>query len=250
MATKWQLSQGIIPAHAGSTPILPIRCRCCRDHPRSRGEHDPHRWGQRDAAGSSPLTRGARAHVWVVEEEPRIIPAHAGSTERGFGSPQRAPDHPRSRGEHLGFVLRPPWVRGSSPLTRGAPYRSKQSSSTDRIIPAHAGSTPSFRHAWKPATDHPRLRGEHALRLSFIDSPMGSSPLTRGAPLVVADGQARGRIIPAHAGSTSVLRNVPRPQTDHPRSRGEHRVSSCFDTGAVGSSPLTRGALIMFIATF
>ena len=51
---------GLIPAHAGKTPVLVVREIEAWAHPRSRGENTgPH--GQRSTpAGSSPLTRGKR----------------------------------------------------------------------------------------------------------------------------------------------------------------------------------------------
>ena len=52
------------------------------------------------------------------------------------------------------------------------------------IIPAHAGSTQQV-VGNKPQTwDHPRSRGEHVVRTLFQAVVGGSSPLTRGAPLL------------------------------------------------------------------
>ena len=71
----------------------------------------------------------------------RLIPAHAGSTSRVPHEPRQAPAHPRSRGEH---VLLPAFMcllRGSSPLTRGAPSVCHFGPVEPGLIPAHAGST-------------------------------------------------------------------------------------------------------------
>ena len=70
--------------------------------------------------------------------------------------------------------------------------------------------------------DHPRIRGEHIEAPPFRAPPMGSSPHTRGAPLLAGPDDRDVGIIPAYAGSTL---------------RGASRVG-----GAVGSSPHTRGA--------
>mgnify|MGYP001013199085 CR=1 FL=1 len=52
----------------------------------------------------------------------------------------------------------------------------------------------------------------------------------------------RNRLIPAHAGST-VCDNSGQPlQAAHPRSRGEHAMSTSLGRVSGGSSPLTRGA--------
>ena len=70
-----------------------------------------------------------------------LIPAHAGSTafHSGFSASMRA--HPRSRGEHFSADLFLIFLRGSSPLTRGALNRDMAMAVPARLIPAHAGST-------------------------------------------------------------------------------------------------------------
>ena len=70
--------------------------------------------------GSSPLTRGAHLERASLYALPRIIPAHAGSTEHAKCSDKPEWDHPRSRGEHSHFAASTSMVAGSSPLTRGA----------------------------------------------------------------------------------------------------------------------------------
>ena len=50
----------------------------------------------------------------------------------------------------------------------------------------------------------------------------GSSPLTRGAQPNHGHVRPRGRIIPAYAGSTTLLSSVAGGFWDHPRLRGEH----------------------------
>ena len=73
----------------------------------------------------------------------------------------------------------------------------------------------------------------------------GSSPHTRGAPAGTLVGALLGGIIPAYAGSTfSSMRASSLPR-DHPRIRGEHDVFKRVRDGQVGSSPHTRGALLL-----
>ena len=109
----------LIPAHAGKTRRRRVGGNDDRAHPRSRGENTICAIVYRPRTGSSPLTRGKRAHADRVPSSVRLIPAHAGKTgPRGMLTCPR-PAHPRSRGENTGIIgtrLRP---LGSSPLTRG-----------------------------------------------------------------------------------------------------------------------------------
>ena len=92
-------------------------------------------------------------------------------------------------------------------------------------------------------SDHPRIRGEHVTLQVIFPAIFGSSPHTRGAPVVLpVRGPAIG-IIPAYAGSTTSTRRPPTPCRDHPRIRGEHRFWGRFLDCLAGSSPHTRGAL-------
>ena len=76
---------GIIPAHAGNTPICLIKFVAARDHPRTCGEHPV--WLQTNGLklGSSPHMRGTHILPHFLHFLSGIIPAHAGNT------------HPRSR---------------------------------------------------------------------------------------------------------------------------------------------------------
>ena len=152
-----------------------------------------------------------------------IIPAYAGSTRHSSCHHGPAWDHPRIRGEHAGARAYTPSRPGSSPHTRGALQDPTEPSQENRIIPAYAGSTPSFgrglsRTPWIiPAyagstlltrggfgrlADHPRIRGEHSWRLTDAMIEGGSSPHTRGALPTVGFFLRVAGIIPAYAGST------------------------------------------------
>ena len=111
-------------------------------------------------------------------------------------------DHPRLRGEHGNHRRSRPIARGSSPLTRGTHRIIRTFGMRSRIIPAYAGNTPATLRTrrWRP--DHPRLRGEHLSELAGYWIPNGSSPLTRGTPVVCGLSQGVPGIIPAYAGNT------------------------------------------------
>ena len=236
---------GIIPAYAGSTMTATSGPVPSTDHPRIRGEHDHRGEPVVVADGSSPHTRGAREHPARVQGACGIIPAYAGSTDCCRLEAAPTADHPRIRGEHRRWSRTRISHPGSSPHTRGAQTSEIRSGSACRIIPAYAGSTPSRSSAHTPSSDHPRIRGEHLILVPHGYLPRGSSPHTRGAPILVHIPSATPRIIPAYAGSTRKTPSTPCLQRDHPRIRGEHLYMLASASERVGSSPHTRGALEM-----
>ena len=132
-------------------------------------------------------------------------------------------------------------MSGSSPLTRGKPGAVNRRYRSRRLIPAHAGKTTRGRAVPTIRPAHPRSRGENFTSGSLTERPTGSSPLTRGKPVMhVVQGLA-GRLIPAHAGKTQNDRGVPTDETAHPRSRGENSLTPDRPSLSAGSSPLTRG---------
>ena len=193
---------GIIPAYAGSTSGHVAFAEEGTDHPRIRGEHPTRGSCRGRRRGPSPHTRGALSPCRTRRAGTRIIPAYAGSTDRGSNRPPRYRDHPRIRGEHSGVMNITRLSGGSSPHTRGALESVSGHVDVAGIIPAYAGSTVI-------------CRDDQA-------SSKGSSPHTRGAP--DSDGVVRTDlgIIPAYAGSTTSAPRYARPQADHPRIRGEH----------------------------
>ena len=72
-------------------------------------------------------------------------------------------------------------------------------------------------------------------------SSVGSSPLTRGKPDLVANGVHFSGLIPAHAGKTKGRPRTAPQASAHPRSRGENVAAACHSRRLTGSSPLTRG---------
>ena len=69
----------------------------------------------------------------------------------------------------------------------------------------------------------------------------GSSPLTRGKRAPDPHPQRGQRLIPAHAGKTSLRRSAATSSGAHPRSRGENERGRSMVSAQSGSSPLTRG---------
>ena len=172
---------GLIPAHAGSTTGALFNAVKARAHPRSRGEHQLWILWLIAAAGSSPLTRGARLGRGIISAPYGLIPAHAGSTVRAGHNLSSLWAHPRSRGEHSHPGPDDTNGAGSSPLTRGARLAPYSSSLWGRLIPAHAGSTIHSKADDSSLEAHPRSRGEHGVGGGGRTPATGSSPLTRGA---------------------------------------------------------------------
>ena len=239
---------GIIPAYAGSTPRPRDPSRTSTDHPRIRGEHGGLDDGDFQGGGSSPHTRGALGGRADGGLDPGIIPAYAGSTAVLALRHAFRRDHPRIRGEHSTSGDALCMKVGSSPHTRGAPPMVSVSMSwpadhprirgehfDERLVRvSRGGSSPHTRGAphgfpfeSRSCPDHPRIRGEHGNMGSLASRIMGSSPHTRGAPIGSPKQWRTTGIIPAYAGSTSIVVTIHRFPRDHPRIRGEHlRVSA------------------------
>ena len=110
-----------------------------------------------------------------------------------------------------------------------------------RIIPAHAGQTCPSTSVCLPTMDHPRACGANSVSGSSHGTASGSSPRMRGKQgYALAECQSV-RIIPAHAGQTSVLRVVPTYCTDHPRACGANGAPETNGRTITGSSPRMRG---------
>ena len=142
------------------------------------------------------------------------------------------------------MVIAVDWDRaaGSSPHTRGARRGLAGRRRFLGIIPAYAGSTVQPLPVGSAGQDHPRIRGEHLVIAVDWDRAAGSSPHTRGAPVLRHARRFHRRIIPAYAGSTFPSKRPLSSLQDHPRIRGEHLAGLGRVIGGVGSSPHTRGA--------
>ena len=131
----------LIPAHAGKTRSTVSMCQPREAHPRSRGENARDSIVSDVGDGSSPLTRGKLDAEGPPALRGRLIPAHAGKTERPQGSRLLRWAHPRSRGENGVALSCLTAFPGSSPLTRGKRVRDRLTAIVIRLIPAHAGKT-------------------------------------------------------------------------------------------------------------
>ena len=111
------------------------------------------------------------------------------------------------------------------------------------LIPAHAGKTLGTNWEGRQFGAHPRSRGENKRTALHLDSYPGSSPLTRGKRKRELLLSPALRLIPAHAGKTSMGGRTTFQPRAHPRSRGENSATHSPILVPSGSSPLTRGKL-------
>ena len=152
----------------------------------------------------------------------RLIPARAGNTFLISFLLVWDSAHPRSRGEHPNHQRDKQLSLGSSPLARGTRNSSARHRHRDRLIPARAGNTHSWRAQRLCLAAHPRSRGEHGGFEAVASCVIGSSPLARGTPKDAIDAISSARLIPARAGNTTQCWNTTNAKSAHPRSRGEH----------------------------
>ena len=181
----------IIPAYAGSTRT-PSHSGC------NHSGSSPHTRGARAgmgcsrlATGDHPRIRGEHASAGMVElNNIGIIPAYAGSTHSGTSWYETwKGSSPHTRGARCKILRQERWLR-DHPRIRGE-HRVSYSPdySERRIIPAYAGSTLAGLSCTMPSEgssphtrgaqyadnnvtgyqeDHPRIRGEHVLRLHAV----------------------------------------------------------------------------------
>ena len=159
---------GLIPAHAGKTDALERRQGLHEAHPRSRGENQTDGLVVTPREGSSPLTRGKHGPGPARYRSRGLIPAHAGKTKARAYQARVWWAHPRSRGENPDCGVRVFLSEGSSPLTRGKRGSAPATRVGDRLIPAHAGKTPSRQATTPISTAHPRSRGENG-EYEYVD---------------------------------------------------------------------------------
>ena len=113
---------------------------------------------------------------------------------------------------------------GSPPPTRGTLAHPHRIYYLVRITPAYAGNTNDEKSFRLVTWDHPRLRGEHTVKLPNWADRIGSPPPTRGTQSISNCIIIKFRITPAYAGNTDGNGYARIDGQDHPRLRGEHSM--------------------------
>ena len=173
-----------------------------RAHPRSRGDHGCRIGGRVGRGGSSPLARGPPRLELLNIPRLGLIPARAGTTPPMARLSPALRAHPRSRGDHLDFIVNTITGAGSSPLARGPLHRQDGLGHFRGLIPARAGTTYCRLHRRRRPGAHPRSRGDHCADACRLVCQIGSSPLARGPPEPTAEPSVKPGLIPARAGTT------------------------------------------------
>ena len=124
---------------------------------------------------------------------------------------------------------------------RGKPHCFRCRPYSPRIIPAHAGQTRQTLHIECGLEEHPRACGANSRSKNLNPRRLGSSPRMRGKLRHAGGLPASERIIPAHAGQTTIFSFNSARWSDHPRACGANGVWGVFNIRGHGSSPRMRG---------
>ncbi len=137
--------------------------------------------------------------------------------------------------------IHPPGKLGSSPRARGTLDAEGVVAQLQRFIPACAGNTASMQRNISLFAVHPRVRGEHPMKVFNSHVWAGSSPRARGTQFLGLCFFSLERFIPACAGNTMERNAARRNCPVHPRVRGEHAAHPANGDNPDGSSPRARG---------
>ena len=240
-AISYPVCRRITPACAGKTTKKWQRHTPMPDHPRMRGEDSVRIHSISSLYGSPPHARGRLCLPPPLSGPGRITPACAGKT-RSFPGPFRpGRDHPRMRGEDVKPRFDPSPGLGSPPHARGRPGDVPGNHRQSRITPACAGKTRKRLCRLRHSPDHPRMRGEDPVNFASELYGSGSPPHARGRPTNDHLWVYWVGITPACAGKTDWTCTGRCSPWDHPRMRGEDRITRRRSSLLVGSPPHARG---------
>ena len=220
-----------------------MRPSCCisRDHPRERGDHVGIAQPHLGPMGPPPRARGPRPPRHPVRVPPGTTPASAGTTSRPSSRPPPRRDHPRERGDHSAWTWnvlpdgRPP------PRARGPRRHVARLRRPGGTTPASAGTTWASTSPTNEARDHPRERGDHTISSRTRMYCWGPPPRARGPFDQRQAQQLPDGTTPASAGTTCRLLPGKSVPGDHPRERGDHRMSAAHTGADLGPPPRARG---------
>ena len=153
-------------------------------------------------AGSPPHARGKVDFLVKLVPTLRITPARAGKRSGRSCRAENMRDHPRTRGEKLDTGICRLVIPGSPPHARGKVQEIHRQIPRSGITPARAGKSGFFFLGGNSRKDHPRTRGEKAIRMSDASSSVGSPPHARGKVVQLFAFCVCHGITPARAGKS------------------------------------------------
>ncbi len=232
---------GTTPACAGTTGRPTTAPGRSGDHPRMRGDHDLRGVHPSFGQGPPPHARGPRCRRHRQPDHAGTTPACAGTTEARTTRSGPPRDHPRMRGDHVAAPVLVLQSVGPPPHARGPHPWSGPGWAPAGTTPACAGTT-----HWGPGTrpwpgDHPRMRGDHSMRMFLHRRDEGPPPHARGPPSAARHESVNPGTTPACAGTTPRVRTWEVAGRDHPRMRGDHRGSGPHRIRRAGPPPHARG---------
>ena len=137
--------EGITPAPAGNTLIAGTIAILYEDHPRACGKHSFLDGLMSMIPGSPPRLRETHHSISCLSDVGGITPAPAGNTRTNECYRCSRWDHPRACGKHYTILLYCGTSLGSPPRLRETHTKIVRFARRNRITPAPAGNTNSFK---------------------------------------------------------------------------------------------------------
>ena len=216
---------GNTPACAGKGKNRRCCRPCAREHPRVRGEGRTGRRRHRWSAGTPPRARGrVRPHRFSAAALGNT-PACAGKGRGSLRHRRPHREHPRVRGEGQSGKLSSHSMMGTPPRARGRVPLMVKKTDKNGNTPACAGKGRSTHAGRECEWEHPRVRGEGLRRYGSCERLPGTPPRARGRALVGFGFELFTGNTPACAGKGNRHGRVGDFGWEHPRVRGEGRLS-------------------------
>ena len=105
-------------------------------------------------------------------------------------------------GDHAMKFTKRNITKGSPPHVRGPRFSAQYWAWLNGITPACAGTTFCSGVLFSHMGDHPRMCGDHILKLILGTPTLGSPPHVRGPPYIIYTSPFHNGITPACAGTT------------------------------------------------
>ena len=230
-----------IPTCVGRTFSARQELERLTDHPHVRGENFLGVSERERNGGPSPRAWGELQRSGQHDPSLRTIPTCVGRTSPASGVQLPRPDHPHVRGENHRAAIEAVGIVGPSPRAWGEHEYNVVAIGVMRTIPTCVGRTSSDSLSRFCPPDHPHVRGENCVSISFSQCGHGPSPRAWGEREVSFPTLPQFRTIPTCVGRTTTPA-IPAPaMPDHPHVRGENLFRRFSGELCSGPSPRAWG---------